>query len=102
MYVLHCSVRPRSSALRTTCAYMSMSAFLPPVHEPPYAMFTFVVPLLRRLFSVTPLRGSPGVATIGTIAARSTSNVAMYSAPGSAFTMRARAAPASRPRCFTR
>jgi apolipoprotein N-acyltransferase len=43
-----------------------------------------------------------GSATIGSIVERSKSKVAMYSAPGSAFTARARTASASSPRCLTR
>ena len=46
---------------------MSMSAFLPPVHEPPYAMSIFTSPLLARRARAAARRCAdrPGVATIG-------------------------------------
>ena len=50
----------------------------------------------------TPLRGSPGVATIGGIDDRSMSKVAQYVAPGSARTIRRLTSAASAPRCLTR
>src|SRR5437870_2951322 len=71
---------PRSVASCSTRAYMSMSSFLPAVHEPAYAMSTrtrSASPMCR------PFPGSPGRAIIGRIAPASISITSLYSASGS-------------------